>query len=41
MTKLRRDIEWIPEDEEYNWRSLAQAHPAPGNQTDLSRNQVN
>ena len=40
MTDLRRDVEWNPQDEEYNWRSLAQAHQALGNQN-LSRNQVN
>ncbi len=26
MTDLRRDVEWAPEDEERNWRSLARAH---------------
>jgi len=40
MTDLRRDVEWNPQDEEHNWRSLARAHQALGQQN-LSRNQVN
>jgi tetratricopeptide (TPR) repeat protein len=37
---LRRVVEWNPQDEERNWRSLARAHQALG-QHNLSRNQVN
>jgi tetratricopeptide (TPR) repeat protein len=39
MTELRRDVEWAPEDEGRNWRSLASAHFAMG-RLSLSRNQV-
>jgi len=39
MTNLRRDVDWNPEDEEHNWRSLARAHQALG-QLSLSRNKV-
>jgi tetratricopeptide (TPR) repeat protein len=39
MTDLRREVEWAPEDEERNWRSLASAHHALG-RVNLSRNQV-
>ena len=39
MTDMRRDVEWNPEDEERNWRSLARAHQALGQQN-LSRNKV-
>ncbi len=40
MANLRRDVDWNPEDEEHNWRSLARAHQALG-QYKLSRNEVN
>ena len=39
MTDLRRDVEWAPEDEERNWKSLARARQALG-RLSLSRNQV-
>ena len=39
MTDLRREVEWAPEDEGSNWRSLAGAHFALG-RLSLSRNQV-
>ncbi len=39
MTDLRRDVEWAPEDEGHNWRSLARAHQALG-RLSLMRNQV-
>jgi eukaryotic-like serine/threonine-protein kinase len=39
MTELRRDVNWAPEDEEHNWRSLARANQAQGNLS-LSRNQT-
>ena len=39
MTDLRRDVEWAPEDEGHNWRSLARAHQAQA-RVSLSRNQV-
>jgi tetratricopeptide (TPR) repeat protein len=39
MTDLRRDVDWNPDDAEHNWRSLARAHQALGQQS-LSRNQV-
>jgi serine/threonine-protein kinase len=39
MTDLRRVVEWAPEDEGRNWRSLASAHYALG-RLSLSRNQV-
>ena len=39
MTDLRRDVEWAPQDEVRNWRSLARAHQAQGN-LNLSRSQV-
>ena len=37
MTDLRRDVEWAPEDEVHNWRSLARAHQAQA-RVSLSRN---
>ncbi len=39
MTDLRRDVDWAPQDEGHNWRSLARAHQAQGS-LNLSRNQV-
>ncbi len=30
MTDLRRVVEWAPEDEGHNWRSLARAHHTLG-----------
>jgi eukaryotic-like serine/threonine-protein kinase len=37
MTNLRRDVEWAPEDERHNWRSLAKAHQALA-RVNLTRN---
>jgi eukaryotic-like serine/threonine-protein kinase len=37
MTDLRRDVQWGPDDEEHNWRSLARAHQALA-RLSLSRN---
>ncbi len=39
MTNLRRDVDWAPEDEGSNWRSLAKAHQYQG-AIHLSRNQA-
>jgi eukaryotic-like serine/threonine-protein kinase len=39
MTDLRRDVEWAPEDEGHNWRSLARAHQAQA-RVSVSRNKV-
>jgi eukaryotic-like serine/threonine-protein kinase len=39
MANLRREVDWAPEDEQHNWRSLARAHQAQGNLS-LSRNQI-
>ena len=39
MDELRRDVDWAPEDEEHNWRSLARAHQAQGNLS-KDRNQI-
>ena len=40
MTDLRRDVEWAPEDEGHNWRSLARAHQAQGQREPVAQ-QVN
>ncbi len=39
MTDLHRDVEWAPQDEERNWKSLARAHQALGGLS-VSRNHV-
>ena len=39
MTYLRRDVDWAPQDEGENWRTLAKAHQTQG-ALYLSRNQV-
>jgi tetratricopeptide (TPR) repeat protein len=39
MTALRREVEWTPEDEAHNWRSLARAHHMLG-LANLSHNQL-
>jgi eukaryotic-like serine/threonine-protein kinase len=39
MTNLRRDINWAPEDEAHNWRSLARAHQAQA-RVSISRNKI-
>jgi eukaryotic-like serine/threonine-protein kinase len=39
MTDLRRDVDWAPEDEARNWRSLARAHQSLA-RVSLSRNKV-
>jgi eukaryotic-like serine/threonine-protein kinase len=38
MTDIRKDVGWDPADEEHNWRSLAQAYQALGDQNrDINR----
>lgn len=40
MTDLRRDVDWAPEDETKNWRSLARAHQAQA-RVSLARKRFN
>jgi tetratricopeptide (TPR) repeat protein len=39
MTDLRRDVEWAPEDEVHNWKSLARAYQAAA-RVNLARKKV-